>query len=101
MNTINSNEIIEKIKNNESFIVKFYATWRGPCKALSEEFKKIDTKVPVYEFDVESDVEFSKNMGVRSVPVLKFFKEGKNTQTKVGLISGNEISLMTEEYIIK
>jgi hypothetical protein len=40
-------------------------------------------------------------MGVRSEPVLKFFKEGKNTQTKVGLISGNEISLMTEEYIIK
>jgi thioredoxin-like negative regulator of GroEL len=100
MKDITSSEIIEKINNNESFIVKFYATWCGPCKSLTEEFNKIESKVPVYEFDVESDVEFSKSMLVRSVPVLKFFKNGKNTHTNVGLISGNQISLMTEQHIL-
>lgn len=100
MENITSSEIVEKIDNNESFIVKFYATWCGPCKALTEEFNKIDSKVPVYEFDVESDVDFSKSMLVRSVPVIKFFKNGKNTHTNVGLISGNQISLMTEQHIL-
>ena len=100
MERISSQEVKSKIDNKESFILKMSASWCGPCRQLTEEINKSGVSVPVYEFDVESDVNFSREMNVRSVPVMKFFKNGIDSATTVGLKQGSEIKLMSEQYIL-
>jgi thioredoxin 1 len=100
MERITSQEIQIKIENKESFLLKMSASWCGPCRALTEEINRSGVTIPVYEFDVESDANFSRKMNVRSVPVMKFFKDGAESHTTVGLRSGNEIKSLTEQFIL-
>ena len=99
MKQLTSSQIQEKINNGEDFILKMFASWCGPCKQLTEELKKITTDVSIYEFDVESDINFSKSLGVRNVPVLKFYKEGVDTHTMVGLKPADMVSSLITEHI--
>jgi thioredoxin 1 len=97
---ISAIELKEKINNKETMLVDFFATWCGPCKMLSEELNKIDTTVPIYKVDVEEDVELSKLMGIRSVPALKFIKEGGIVSTTIGLKSAKEINSLIVENLV-
>jgi thioredoxin 1 len=99
MEQLTSSQIEEKISNGEDFVLKMYASWCGPCKQLTEELKSVSTGVPIYEFDVESGINFSKKLGVRNVPVLKFYKEGVDTHTMVGLKPAQVVSSLILEHI--
>ena len=97
MKQISASDLREKINSKETMLVDFFATWCGPCKMLSEELNKIETEIPIYKVNVEEDVELSTWMGIRSVPALKFIKEGTVVSTTIGLKSSKEISnLITE-----
>ena len=97
MKEISALELREKINNKESMIVDFYATWCGPCKMLSEELTKVESEYPIYKVDVEEDIDLSTLMGIRSVPAIKYIKEGEVVSTTIGLKSAKEINnLITE-----
>jgi thioredoxin 1 len=95
MQTITSQELKSKIENKESFVVDFFATWCGPCKVLMNNLKIAEQKglaAPVYTFDVDSDREFSVNeLGIRSVPTVKYFKNGIITETKTGVQTPDQL----------
>lgn len=99
MEQITSEQIKQKISNNETFLLKMMASWCGPCRQLTYEIQNVVTDVPIYEFDVESDIVFSKDLGVRSVPVMKFFKDGKDVNTTVGLKTSDIITQLINEYL--
>ena len=100
MEIVNSTQIKEKINKNETFLLKMSAVWCLPCRQLTEELMKITTDTPIYEFDVESDIEFSNSLGVRNVPVLKFYKEGEVVSTTIGLKSAKEINNLIVETLV-
>jgi len=100
MKQISASDLREKINSKETMLVDFFATWCGPCKVLSEELNKIDTEVPIYKVDVEEDVDLSVLMGIRSVPALKFFKEGEVVSTTIGLKSSKEINNLIVETLV-
>ncbi len=95
MEQITSSQIKEKIQNKESFVLDMFATWCGPCKTLManlEMAQKSSLTFPVYKFDIDSDKEFAvSEMGIRSVPTLKIFKDGEVSNTKVGVVPVNEL----------
>jgi thioredoxin 1 len=100
MEIVKSSDIQEKIDNNESFVLKMSASWCGPCKVLSEEMVKVESDVPIYDFDVESDVEFSQKFKIRNVPTTKLFKNGEEVFTFLGLKSADSISTLINEHIL-
>ena len=100
MEILKAEEIQNKINNGESFVLKMSASWCGPCKASTEEIKKIDFEVPIYEFDVESDIEFSQKFKVRNVPTVKLFKNGEDVHTFLGLKSADTINGLINEHIL-
>ena len=100
MKEISAQELRNKLNNKETMLVDFYATWCGPCRILAEELKKIDTPVPIYKVNVEEDVDLSKLMSIRSVPALKFIKEGEVVSTSIGLKSAKEINNLITESIL-
>jgi thiol-disulfide isomerase/thioredoxin len=99
MEQLTSNQIQEKINNGETFVLKMFASWCGPCRQLTEELKKVPLNTTIYEFDVESDINFSKKLGVRNVPVLKFYKEGLDRHTVVGLKPSDVLTSLIVEHI--
>lgn len=100
MKQISASELREKINNKETMLVDFFATWCGPCKVLSEELNKIETNVEIYKVDVEEDIDLSTLMNIRSVPALKFIKEGNVVSTTIGLKSSKEINNLIVENLI-
>jgi hypothetical protein len=101
MQQLTANELREKIKNGESFVLDLYATWCGPCKVMLNNLTKVNEsliqesvgtpKYGVYKFDVDSDMEFMQELGIRSVPTIKIFKEGSEVYSRAGVMSPSEV----------
>jgi thioredoxin 1 len=56
-------------------IVKFEASWCGPCKSLSKMLEGIDTKFPIEPIDIDEHIDLSIEYGIRSVPTLIMINE--------------------------
>jgi len=100
MKEISALELRERINNKESMVVDFYATWCGPCKMLAEELTKVESEYPIYKVDVEEDIDLSTLMGIRSVPAIKYIKEGEVVSTTIGLKSAKEINHFITENMV-
>ena len=60
-------------------VLKFYATWCGPCKALSSTIERYYTgDVPVESIDIDQDNQSAIKYGVRSVPTCVLLDDAGN-----------------------
>jgi thioredoxin-like negative regulator of GroEL len=50
----------------------------------------------VFSFDIDSDRDFTMELGVRSVPTVKVFKDGKEVYSKPGVQSNEQIKSLME-----
>lgn len=84
-------------EGDEIRVAKLYAPWCQPCKALSETIKNLDKdkigNTQFAEIDIDTDETDSIGMecGVRSVPVLIFYKNGFEQKRIVGAASADKI----------
>ena len=51
-------------------VLKFYATWCGPCKAMTMLMKNMENLPVIEEVDIDQNREMSVQYGIRSVPTL-------------------------------
>lgn len=82
-------ENLEQYKNGElPLVVDLWATWCGPCRMLapivSELASEYDGKIVVGKCDVEENEDIAMEFGVRNIPTLLFFKDGKLVDKFVG-----------------
>lgn len=70
--------------------VDFFAPWCGPCKMLGPVLEKFSDsyqgKVKVVKVDVDQEPELASRFGIRGVPTMIFFKDGKVMDQVVGLL---------------
>lgn len=84
---VNSEEFFEEISSGDAVIVDFWADWCAPCKALSPILEKLSDKYPnikVLKVDIMANRELATENGVKSIPFLAAFKDGKIVASKTG-----------------
>jgi thioredoxin 1 len=74
-------------------ILDFYGTWCMPCKMLAPIVEKVcvEQNIKLAKLDIDEYEELVRQFKIMSVPTLKIFKDGKEVQTSVGLVSENRI----------
>jgi len=65
-------------------VLKFSATWCGPCKMLSATLNGVEG---ITNIDIDQNRELTAEYSVRSVPTLVFLQDGKEVERKTGLMS--------------
>lgn len=76
-------------------VVDFYADWCGPCRQLEPVLEKIAGEFPETAVVGKLNVDFAKDVtaaaGVREIPDVRFFRDGKMVGQFVGVPSEGEI----------
>jgi thioredoxin 1 len=62
-------------------VLKFSASWCGPCRVLAQTLKDVDG---ITNIDIEKDQETARKYGIRSVPTMVFLKNGKEVHRQSG-----------------
>ena len=100
---ITNSELKEKLNNGEKVIVEFWAPWCGPCRMLKPIFEKVATNnttdIRMYTMNIDNNREAGQSFGIRSIPTVKIFNSGELIETKVGMLSEQQINGIVTELI--
>jgi thioredoxin 1 len=100
---ISSVELQQKINGGEKLMVEFWAEWCGPCKMMKPIFEKVassnQSDVKMYTLNIDNNREVAMSLGIRSIPTVKMFNAGQVVETKIGLLSENQINELVTELI--
>ena len=84
-------------------LVDFWAEWCGPCKMIAPILDEIAGeyagKVKICKVDVDANPEVPGKFGIRGIPTLILFKDGKAVDTQVGAVHKAQLSAFVTPHI--
>lgn len=94
--TITKNNFEQLVLNaDKPVLVDFWATWCMPCRMLAPTIEEIaeeaEGKAYVGKVNVDEEAELAIQYGVRSIPTLIFFENGKEVNRMVGVQDKEDI----------
>jgi thioredoxin 1 len=93
----------EVLKNSGVTVVDFWADWCGPCRVFTPIVEQLSEKMAdrasVGKLDVDQNSDIASEAGIRGIPTLIIYKDGKEVQRKSGVIQLTELENMVEEAI--
>ena len=66
-------------------VLRFTATWCGPCKMLARNLEDIRTDVPIEVIDIDENTDAAVEFGVRGVPTLVMLDGNTEIKRMVGM----------------
>jgi thioredoxin 1 len=93
----------EIINGDQPVLVDFFATWCGPCRAMTpivEELgKELEGKARVLKVDIDKNESVSNSYQIQTVPTFIVFKQGKVLWRHSGMTDKNALLEQVKSFI--
>jgi thioredoxin 1 len=95
----------EVLKSSQPVLVDFWAAWRPPCRMLAPKVEsaaeKYQGKAKIVKLNMDENVGSSSGYGVKGIPTLILFRDGKEAERVVGVPSNAKdyISQMLDKHL--
>lgn len=78
----------ELLESGKPLVVDFWAEWCGPCRMITPIIEDLANeyadRVNIGKLNVDDSTEVTQEFGIRNIPTILFFKDGKLVDKQVG-----------------
>lgn len=75
------------ILKHEKVVLKFFATWCGPCNMMApivQELSEEMEDIKFFDLNIEKNEELVKTLGIKSLPTIVLFEDGVKIKESIG-----------------